>query len=163
MKLRAFVQYSTKREFLAIFMFPYCLMVSSLVHVYVFFSSDCNKVCSKGDLNEACDACICDSSVVKGRVVSRVGNPLDDAVIMEESAPTKIIATSNSTGFFSLNGTCVTSTIIVSRFGFQDKVVQISDEHLQLIEMDLEGKHASLIDIHMHVMIDSIFVVTALK
>ena len=103
--------------------------------------SDCNKLCPVGTLNDACDACVCESTVVQGRILSKAGNPIDGALISEESAATKILAESNFTGFFKLTTTCVTSAIIVTRFGFQDKVAEISDELLQVIEMDIEGKY----------------------
>ena len=108
---------------------------------FYFLFSDCNKVCSVGTLNDACDACVCESTVVHGRTVSKAGNPIDGAVIVEESAPTKILAESNSTGFFTLTTTCFTSSILITRFGFQDKVTEIANEQLQVIEMDLEGSH----------------------
>ena len=65
------------------------------------------------------------------------GTPVGYAAIADTSAPLKVIAESNSTGFFALNATCLTSTVIVSRAGFQDAVVEMTDTH-QTIYMELE-------------------------
>ena len=65
------------------------------------------------------------------------GSPVGYAAIAETSAPLKVIAESNSTGFFALKATCLTSTVIVSRAGFQDAVVEIMDTY-QTVYMELE-------------------------
>ena len=65
------------------------------------------------------------------------GSAVGYAAIAETSAPSKLIAESNSTGFFSLIATCLTSTIIISREGFQYAVVEIMDTY-QTVYMELE-------------------------
>ena len=101
---------------------------------------DCGKACSVGTLNEACDTCVCESSTIQGRILSSAGYPVSFADIATDTAPLTIIAQSNSTGFFILNNTCISSTVIVTREGFQDKVVQITSAD-QIIYLELEGRH----------------------
>ena len=99
--------------------------------------SDCGKPCAIGTLNGACDTCICESTIIEGRILTTFGSPVSYATFAETSAPLKTIAESNSTGFFSLNATCLTSTIIASREGFQDTVMEIRDAY-QTVYMELE-------------------------
>ena len=95
--------------------------------------------CSVGILNAACDTCVCESSNIMGRILSTAGNPVSFASLAAETAPLRVIAQSNSTGFFSLDDTCITSTVIVTRDGFQDEIVQITAAY-QTIYLDFEGK-----------------------
>ena len=121
-------------------MFVHLTLESELLYfISVFYRFiDCGKTCAVGRLNKACDTCVCESSNIQGRILSTTGNPVSYAALAEQSAPLRVIAESNSTGFFSLNETCNTSTVIVSRDGFQDAVVEITDAY-QTIYMELEG------------------------
>ena len=103
-----------------------------------FNFTDCDKTCTVGMLNEACDTCICESPTIKGRVLSTAGNPVSYAALAAETTPLRIIAQSNSTGFFILGDTCINSTVIVTREGFQDTVVAITSAY-QTIYVDFEG------------------------
>ena len=107
----------------------------------VFFRSpDCSQTCLIGQqLNDACDTCICESSTIQGRVLSASGNPVSYADITTETAPTRVIAQSNSTGFFTLDDTCISTKVIVTREGFQDTVVELTATS-QTIYMELEGE-----------------------
>ena len=106
-------------------------------------TSDCGTSCAVGTLNEACDTCVCESTVIEGRVLTTFENPVGYAVLAEASAPSKMIAESNSTGFFALNATCLTSTVIVSREGFQDAVVEITKTN-PTVYLELEGRYEHL-------------------
>lgn len=99
---------------------------------------DCGTSCAIGTLNGACDTCICESTIIEGRVLTTFGSPVGYASIAEASAPSKPIAESNSTGFFALIATCLTSTVVVTRDGFQDAVVEIMDTY-QTVHMELES------------------------
>lgn len=98
---------------------------------------DCSKTCLVGTLNDACDTCICESTTIEGRILSTAGNPIHGAVLAADTAPSRELAQTNSTGFFSLTATCLTSVIIVSRDGFQNKIVELSST-FQVIEMAFE-------------------------
>ena len=108
----------------------------------LFLTSDCSKFCVVGRLNDACDACICESTTVTGRVVTTVGSPIGGATIAPDSAPHKILAQSNSSGFFSLNATCFTTTVLVSKQGYQERRAEITG-NTQNIEMKKESKYPS--------------------
>ena len=101
---------------------------------------DCSQTCPFGQhLNDACDTCVCLSSTIQGRVLSASGDPVSYADIATQTAPTRVIAQSNSTGFFNLDDTCISTMLIVTRDGFQDTVVDITDNN-QTIYMKLEGE-----------------------
>ena len=75
----------------------------------------CDRVCEYGVLNSDCDACVCDTSVLNGRVVDRNNRPLSRATIVYTDRPYVIMATTNSTGMFSIDGICSSPQMMTVR------------------------------------------------
>ncbi|XP_045210951.2 cartilage intermediate layer protein 1-like [Mercenaria mercenaria] len=99
----------------------------------VFRCPDCSRQCTTGTLNEACDACICESVVTSGRVVSaKTRNPIGGAVIYDSDARQRSLTISNSTGFFTLNNTCTTTRLLVTREGFVNKEIEEMGTYVEI-------------------------------
>lgn len=106
-------------------------MICTSIQVFVF--KDCSTVCSVGTLNSDCDMCICDGTIITGRVVAESsGNPVSNAALYARAAPTSILTTSNSTGFFALESTCESTELLVTRDGFVDTVTVASEAYVEI-------------------------------
>ncbi|XP_053392461.1 cartilage intermediate layer protein 1-like isoform X2 [Mercenaria mercenaria] len=94
---------------------------------------DCSRECTVGVLNTDCDTCLCDGMVITGRVRAvSTGNPISNAALYASTAPTKLIAQSNSTGFFSLDAMCTSTELLIIRNGFVDITVVVSDNNIEI-------------------------------
>ncbi|XP_052801541.1 cartilage intermediate layer protein 1-like [Mya arenaria] len=98
---------------------------------------DCSRVCTSGTLSQDCTICEC-SNIIEGRViVNSSGDPISNANIYSASAPTNLLTTSDSIGFFTLNTTCDDSEVYVTREGFQDVTTVLSTTNTDVV-MDVE-------------------------
>ncbi|WAR01845.1 CILP1-like protein [Mya arenaria] len=95
------------------------------------------RVCTSGTLSQDCTICEC-SNIIEGRViVNSSGDPISNANIYSASAPTNLLTTSDSIGFFTLNTTCDDSEVYVTREGFQDVTTVLSTTNTDVV-MDVE-------------------------
>ncbi|XP_060579023.1 cartilage intermediate layer protein 1-like isoform X2 [Ruditapes philippinarum] len=92
---------------------------------------DCNRICAKGNINDKCDACICEGSVLTGRVLAaNTGHPVSNVAFYAITSPTDLLVESNSTGFFTLENVCTDTEILLSRPGFVDRTVRVTGAHM---------------------------------
>ena len=83
-------------------------------------SLDCLQTCIKGRLNAACDACICGNHILTGRVQTKDGAPISDAIIALSETPYRYLALTNAWGFFVAYNVCTDARqeLVISRAGF---------------------------------------------
>lgn len=81
---------------------------------------DCRKICLKGKLNSACDACVCDDYLLTGRVQTTNKAPIAGAKVALAETPYKVLARTDNKGFFTALNVCAVATqeIIFSAVGF---------------------------------------------
>ncbi|XP_060084674.1 cartilage intermediate layer protein 1-like isoform X2 [Ylistrum balloti] len=97
---------------------------------------DCSQTCPIGALNADCTACECTSNTVQGIVRNHVNVPLDEATIAHASVPYKTLATSNKTGGFVLVTTCDAVELIITRAGYADVTVAVTESSVT-VQMSL--------------------------
>ncbi|KAJ7388627.1 ADP-ribosylation factor-like protein 13B [Desmophyllum pertusum] len=83
-------------------------------------NADCSKICVKGTLNAACDACTCENHVLTGRVQTKNDAPLADAKISLAETPYNVLAQTNASGFFIAFNVCADANqeMLIAREGF---------------------------------------------
>ncbi|XP_072028130.1 cartilage intermediate layer protein 1-like [Amphiura filiformis] len=88
---------------------------------------DCDRVCSFGVLNVACDACVCDSSTLTGFVHDADNIPLSGVTVAYEDRPyVPLVVATDNTGTFSVDGVCATPTSILATKSLYGTVAVLS-------------------------------------
>ncbi|XP_067046091.1 cartilage intermediate layer protein 2-like isoform X3 [Acropora muricata] len=81
---------------------------------------DCRKICLKGTLNSACDACVCDDHKLTGRVQTSNNAPIAGAKVALSETPYKALARTDDKGFFTALNVCADANqeLLISAAGF---------------------------------------------
>ncbi|KAL4224563.1 Hemicentin-1 [Mactra antiquata] len=86
---------------------------------------DCSKTCPPGSkLSKECDVCECTDIVLYGNVQAEQLGPLREAGIYFKSRMYSPLITTDTTGFFRLDGICILNeVIVVTKEGFSEETV----------------------------------------
>lgn len=78
----------------------------SSIFVVVVVVLECNKSCSRGQLDTVLCQCKCPDGVIQGRVMSSSGVPIQDVGILLELFPYTEVGRTNKSGHFSVIDRC---------------------------------------------------------
>ena len=104
------------RLYVSIYVFV--LVIILLNHEINFnslFCLECNKSCSRGQLDTVLCQCKCPDGVIQGRVVTSSGAPLRDVGILYELFPYTEVAKTNKSGHFSIIDRCENKSYTVKK------------------------------------------------
>ena len=109
---------------------------------------ECNKSCSRGQLDTVLCQCKCPDGVIQGRVVTSSGAPLRDAGILSELFPYTEVARTNESGHFSIIDRCENSSYRVTKndyIPFRLEDVNHRDDRPLLIHLEATGSFFQLL------------------
>ena len=96
--------------------YGFVLVIILLNHaINSLFCLECNKSCSRGQLDTVLCQCKCPDGVIQGRVVTSSGAPLRDVGILLELFPYTELARSNKSGHFSIIDRCENKSYTVKK------------------------------------------------
>ncbi|XP_013387744.1 cartilage intermediate layer protein 1 [Lingula anatina] len=97
---------------------------------------DCNKPCPAGATLVNCSICVCNGSVLYGRVTTTNGIPLNAAAVFHQDKQWEAITMTNQWGEFSVPNVCTREISYVIRAPFffekRDVAIEVNNTHARL-------------------------------
>ena len=89
--------------------------IAKLCNKFSLFCLECNKSCSRGQLDTVLCQCKCPDDVIQGRVLTSSGVPLRDVGILLELFPYTEVSRTNESGYFSITDRCENKSYTVKK------------------------------------------------